>query len=247
MNNIFFDKVYWQEIVRFRREKPKYFNIWPLFFQYQEWKNSLESDASPIRDHLPWITYGGIEFLKKKLNKRMVVYEYGSGGSTLFFAERAGQVFSCEHDPDWAFDVEKALTRQNYDNYDLTVLEPSAQDTSGTSDSWSSDLYSSPNLNYSSAEQYKYLSFEKYVKSIDRFPDNYFDVVLIDGRARPSCCKQALPKVKKGGHIILDNSERSWYEYGKKLLSRAGYQTDFYGPGPYNQYFWQTSVWEVHC
>jgi hypothetical protein len=42
-------------------------------------------------------------------------------------------------------------------------------------------------------------NFEQYAKSIDLFPDNYFDIVIVDGRSRPSCIQQGIPKLKKTG------------------------------------------------
>ena len=41
--------------------------------------------SSPLEIQLPWISYGAIDFLDGYLKPDMTVYEYGSGGSTLFF------------------------------------------------------------------------------------------------------------------------------------------------------------------
>jgi hypothetical protein len=100
-----------------------------------------------------------------------------------------------------------------------------------------------PRAYCSSDEQYNGYSFRDYVSSIDSFPDQYFDIVAIDGRARPSCILHARLKVKVGGYLLLDNSERSHYQEAKKLLSGWEKQV-FYGAGPYNYYFWETSIWQ---
>lgn len=52
-------------------------------------------------DPLPWVTYSFIDFIKTRLNKDLVVFEYGSGSSTLFYAERVKRVVSVEHDENW--------------------------------------------------------------------------------------------------------------------------------------------------
>jgi precorrin-6B methylase 2 len=51
---------------------------------------------------LPWITYPAIEFLSKRLRPDMAVFEYGCGGSTLWWASRVRTVISVEHDAAWA-------------------------------------------------------------------------------------------------------------------------------------------------
>ncbi len=55
------------------------------------------------------------------------------------------------------------------------------------------------------------MSFEKYVRSIDRFIDKSLDLVIIDGRARLSCITHALKKIRPGGYLMLDDSERERY------------------------------------
>lgn len=50
---------------------------------------------------LPWVTYSFIDFIKERINKTQHIFEYGSGSSTRFYAERAGSVTSVEHDKGW--------------------------------------------------------------------------------------------------------------------------------------------------
>jgi hypothetical protein len=86
------------------------------------------------------------------------------------------------------------------------------------------------------------MNFYRYVNSINAFQDESFELVFIDGRARSSCMLVARSKVKPGSYIMLDNSERNYYSCSKKLLADWE-RTDFFGPGPYGQDFWQTSIW----
>jgi len=44
-----------------------------------------------------------------------------------------------------------------------------------------------------------------------KFPDEHFDLILVDGRSRVECTHAALPKVKKDGYLMLDNAERADY------------------------------------
>lgn len=97
----------------------------------------------------------------------------------------------------------------------------------------------------SSSPDLKNYSFQNYVESIDKYKDEYFDIILVDGIARPSCVKHAINKVKKNGYIILDNAERQNYLEACQMLDNRQYpRFDFYGPGPYNLYFWKTCIWQ---
>ena len=58
---------------------------------------SIDAEGAP----LPWLTYPAIEFIKKRINKDLSVFEYGCGGSTLWWAPRVREVVSVEHDKKW--------------------------------------------------------------------------------------------------------------------------------------------------
>jgi hypothetical protein len=61
---------------------------------------------------LPWVTYSFIDFIKERINKGQDIFEYGSGSSTIFYAERAKSVTSVEHDKGW-FDRVKNTSPSN--------------------------------------------------------------------------------------------------------------------------------------
>ena len=50
---------------------------------------------------IPFYTYSAIAFLEPRIDRTMTVFEYGSGYSTLWWAERAKSVVACEHHPGW--------------------------------------------------------------------------------------------------------------------------------------------------
>ncbi len=43
------------------------------------------------------------------------------------------------------------------------------------------------------------------------FPDNYFDLIIVDGRNRKGCIFFSLSKLKRNGVLMLDNAERRYY------------------------------------
>ena len=70
-----------------------------------------------------------------------------------------------------------------------------------------------------------------------------FNVIVIDGRERITCTKNALGALKDDGVIIWDNSDRVEYaEAYSFLLSNGFKRIDFWGLGPINTYSWCTSI-----
>ena len=60
----------------------------------------------------PWYTYPALEYLKQLDFHDKVVFEYGCGQSTLFWAERAARVVSVEHDAAWYERVRPQLAQR---------------------------------------------------------------------------------------------------------------------------------------
>lgn len=60
---------------------------------------------------IPWMNFPFIEFLKERLTDDLLVFEYGSGSSTVFFAERTRKVISIEYDKDWFNILRKKLIK----------------------------------------------------------------------------------------------------------------------------------------
>ena len=63
---------------------------------------------------MPWVTYSFIDFIKGRINKSHNIFEYGSGNSTIFYAEKAATVTSVEHDKSW-FNKVKGTSPANAD------------------------------------------------------------------------------------------------------------------------------------
>ena len=58
----------------------------------------VDSEGNP----LPWYTYPAIHFLEERAKPEWTVFEFGCGHSTLWWARRVQEVFSVEHNHDWA-------------------------------------------------------------------------------------------------------------------------------------------------
>lgn len=184
---------------------------------------------NPMADELPWMPFAAIEFLKKEIKGGARVLEFGSGGSTLFLARRAAQVVTVEHDEAWAERVRAALSERRIDNVDFRCVPPRP----GGEPGFASEL-----------EAYRGLSFVEYVGVLSEFPEGHFDAVIVDGRVRNACVRAAVSRVRRGGVVVLDNSDRD--RYAPSIGAMAAYsRTDFTGLNPYQPDPGRTSVWRV--
>lgn len=196
-----------------------------VFAYFSIWVNSIISPNKQIV--LPWMTFGAIDWFEKKVKKDFRVFEWGSGGSTLYWVNKAEYVCSTEHDNDWYKQITNKLADTGLSNYDYRLMVPEKDPN---------------NSNYrSSSEKFEGQSFEKYCRAIESFPDNYFDLIIIDGRARVACAKLAEKKVKSGGYVVLDNADIKEYSSIFEIFSKYK-KIIFNGPGLYSLYPWETVI-----
>ena len=59
----------------------------------------------------PWLTEEAVRFLAKWIKPKDVLFEFGSGQSTDWFASRVGRVVSVEHDREWYKTVDRELQK----------------------------------------------------------------------------------------------------------------------------------------
>jgi predicted O-methyltransferase YrrM len=211
-----------------------------IWRHYRRWRRDALRSSSPLEEGLPWVTYEGRAFLRRIMLPGKRVFEFGSGGSTIFAAERVAELVTAEHDREWADRVADEVKRRGLRNWRLLLGEPQTSDGPEAPESDSAD----PRVYRSSDPEYRDYHFRDYAASIDEFPEGYFDVIMIDGRARPSCFVHALPRLNAGGYLVLDNAERDEYRTIHQQLADLGWEKqDFSGPGPYCRYFWSTCAW----
>ena len=171
-----------------------------LLHDYHYFNNTRTGITRDGSEFLPWFTYPAIEILKGWDLNRKTVLEFGSGYSTLFWANRAKSVLSIEHNQEW--------------HSRISPLVP-------------------PHVNL------ELRSLDNYAKV-----EGDFDIIVIDGyareRMRHRCAKASLPHLKKGGFIIVDNSD--WLPATCLYLRRQRLiQVDFSGFVPGNRHAQTTS------
>ena len=160
------------------------------------------------------MTFQALAFIESLLTPEFTVFEYGSGGSTIFYSKRVRHVISVEHDTNWFSLVRSALAEERVSNCDCCLIPP--QHTAKPSGS-SED----PEAYCSSDQLYADYSFYNYVTSIDSFPDQFFDLVSVDGRARPYRVFHADRKVKIGGYLVLGHCSRTLGFFETECMSNG--------------------------
>lgn len=78
---------------------------------------------------------------------------------------------------------------------------------------------------------------EGYAEEINQFQNVQFDAIFIDGRERVACIQNAVPKLKEGGLLVIDNTERDHYGPGGMELM-VGWPTTVT-----KNEKWETTIW----
>jgi hypothetical protein len=165
----------------------------------------------PIVSGLPWFTFSAIEFLETWIKPYHEVFEYGCGGSTMFFAQRARSVASVEHNGKWAQTVTAAALKRGLTNVAIEVREAGREPP----------LADSP-----------------YCQALDRSFDvvvvdgwalgkcNEADRRAVQSRG--ACFRRAEKFVRPDGIIVLDDA---WFDPGMEHHARD--RRVFSGTGPW--------------
>jgi len=209
---------------------------------FPKWFSSFRPGRSFIGEAKPWIPFEAANWLEHYLKPHMKVFEYGSGGSTIFFAERVAEVFSIEHDQKWHTLVSRALARRGITNCTYQLHEP--RPIAGTP-SAPLEIANSQTSRFIYDDYYAGTTVHEYVEAIYVHPDHTFDLVLVDGRVRTECIQYALPKIKPGGYLMLDNSNNAdVVEIIRKLKTYP--HTEFRGIAPgWPPTRWSNTVWQI--
>ncbi|TDE18619.1 FkbM family methyltransferase [Dyadobacter psychrotolerans] len=73
---------------------------------------------------------------------------------------------------------------------------------------------------------------ETYINAVQT-ENKFYHIVVVDGRNRVKCTTAAVECLTEDGVLILDNSEREWYQKAKDLMHSKGFkQLDFRGALP---------------
>lgn len=136
--------------------------------------------------HEPWISLDAVKYCELNLKKSFKALEWGSGRSTVWFANRVGKLTSVEDNKKWFEIVSNRLNELKLTHVDYRFIE----------------------LDHPINEPAKpiYQVQPRYVAVINEFDDNSLDFVVVDGHYRQACINAVIPKLKSGGLLLVDNS-----------------------------------------
>lgn len=138
----------------------------------------------------PWFCPGAVHFLDRSILPGAIALEYGSGRSTIWLASRVSHLTSVEHDSTWFKSIASRISRNGITNvvYRYTPIE-GANETKGPIGCVTANL-------------------PRYVSVADDFADGTLDLVIVDGQFRLECIRHTIPKIRPGGLLLLDDSQR---------------------------------------
>lgn len=184
-------------------------------------------------ENKPWLPYQATRYIESLKPKK--VFEWGSGGSTLFWTQLGCSfLVSIEHDQGW-YDKIKPQLPEWVDYKHIPFEEGEICNDK-----------SDPCCYKSGSTELGQVNFKKYASAIDEYGS--FDLVLIDGMARTSCLVHAHSHVRPGGVIVLDNTgDRPYYLEKTEDRLFGNWETGwekikFFGYGPILDYKWECSI-----
>jgi predicted O-methyltransferase YrrM len=136
----------------------------------------------------PWIVPAANGWLRRRIRSDWTILELGSGRSTVWFAHRARRLISFEDNEFWAERTRDRLRETGLENVELRVGP-----------------------------------IEALTDAIAALPDSSFDLVVVDFLESPKVTRidllgAAMKRVKPGGYLLLDDSDRPGYAQASGML-----------------------------
>jgi hypothetical protein len=199
------------------------------------WFESIDGVSRNKEGFVPWITYPAFSQIERIIHPRMRVFEYGCGGSSLWWASKVAEVFSVEHDVQWARRIGK-LSPDHLKIATRPMDMACPQDRQAAAEAFFAAL---PEFPLSGDREHDIRhgllnrEFIAYAAEITAHAKQSFDVVVVDGMARALTAWFAAQYVRPDGFIVFDNSDRWQYNGAYRMLAEQGFKRiDFHGPSP---------------
>lgn len=175
-----------------------------------KWLEDRLAPRSPLERALPWIAWPCIDFLESLDLTGLRVFEYGGGGSTLYFLRRGCHVTTVENSSIWAARISAAAV-SHASHFELRIVE----------------MPERPGVKEQALA-------ETYVQQVSFGAP--WDLVLVDGvdgvpSTRLACLALARHSMNPEGLVILDDSWRLEYAAASNLMAGWSHLA-FEGLGP---------------
>lgn len=187
------------------------------------WVRGKVSPSSPIKLGLPWVSWGAIDRLEALVRPGMRVFEWGGGGSTLFWLGKGCHVTTVESSEFWLKAMKEEIAQRGWsDRAEMRLVE---------------------------AEKQEPALISRYVQEVHQ--GKPWDIVLVDGLeesyvGRVACLREIPGKgvVNPGGFLVLDDAWRENYQVTPSILD--GWKRETYrGLGPCRPGVTQTDIYHA--
>jgi len=128
----------------------------------------------------PWLTPRAVELLEVCIGPNDIGLEWGSGRSTLWFAQRVARLTSIEHNPAWYEWVKSRLQERGCQHVDYQLAPLDGASGAGV---------------------------PPYVEA-GAGGEASVDFALVDGQLRDLCTEVAMSRLRPGGLLVIDNAEQ---------------------------------------
>lgn len=194
---------------------PSFYSLAKLPYVLQTY---MQAKKQPLmKNPVPFIVMDAIRYLDKLVRPGMRVLEVGGGNSSLWFLSKDVHLTTFEHNKEWA-------------DYMMTAIKANPV------------KYPEHRFNLN------VMQGQETVNTILGMEDQTYDLVLIDSMndftRRNACIEAALTKVKKGGWMVLDNSDNPVNWNGRELLAGKEMRR-FTGFAPMALFVCQTTFWKI--
>ena len=161
--------------------------------------------------------------LTSYLNKDVDMLEWGCVGSTIKFAESVKHIDSIEHQSEWYNNIKNILP-SNADLYHVSVNDVTLRDKSldeSAFNVWKPCIERNNKVRIENDILFRECrdgrDWHEYINYIN-FPSTLnkkYDVILVDGRARPNCAYKALSLLKPNGVVAVHDFKGTKEEGGR--------------------------------
>jgi predicted O-methyltransferase YrrM len=137
----------------------------------------------------PWIVPAAIGWLRRRIRSDWSILELGAGRSTTWFAQRASRVLSFEDNEFWV-----GHTRERLDQLGLAGVD------------------------------FRLRAVGEFSSELETLPASSFDLVVVDFLEAPAVTRidvlePAMKRVRPGGYLLLDDSDRPGYARAYEMLA----------------------------
>lgn len=174
------------------------------------------SKPGELRD-TPWLHPSIVMYMEALIKPDWNILEHGSGGSTIWFAKRAKNVVSVEHNKEWMDFIQEQADKQGIDNLHLVFNESPVELQDNLPDGMGYDLLL---IDGERTERIKWIDSAKYLV-------RHGGIVVLDNCNRPEYQDaRTLLRLKSLHYITFDTNPPSHTQAVTEMYRMPGGNAD---------------------